>query len=98
PGLPRNRVLSSKCSAGVKPRVDEAVKRSWISAEEGAALKGLWDNRNNVHLKLLQNSERDLYKAEDVNAPHAAMLKLMSKLKDLQDRGQLIPLRTAATT
>jgi hypothetical protein len=87
PNLPKNRVLSSKCSAGVKARVDEAVKRDWISAEEGTALEDLWDNRNNVHLRLLPNSERDLYKVEHINAPHAALLKLMSKLKTLHDQG-----------
>ncbi len=97
PDLPKNRVLSSKCSAGVKPRVDEAVKRGWISADEGAALRNSWENRNNVHLKLLPNSERDLYKVDDVNAPHAALLKVMSKLKGLHDEGQLIALLTAAS-
>ena len=91
PGLPKNRVLSSKCSAGVKARVKEAVEQGWISAEQGTVLEQLWDNRNNVHLRLLQSSERDLYRVEDVNAPQTALLSLMTKLKALHDEGQLIP-------
>jgi hypothetical protein len=94
PGLPKNRVLSSNCSAGVKARVKEAVKHGWISAEQGTALEELWDNRNNVHLRLLQNSERDLYKAEHVNVPQTALLALMSKVKSLHDEGELIPCLT----
>jgi len=93
-GLPKNRVLSSKCSAGVKPRVGEAVKRGWISTDEGTALKNLWENRNNVHLKLLPGGEHDIYKVDDINGPHAALLKLMSKLKSLHDAGQLLQLLT----
>jgi hypothetical protein len=31
-------------------------------------LKSLWENPNNVHLKLLPNSERDVYKVDDINA------------------------------
>lgn len=94
PGLPRNRVLSSKCSAGVNPRVEMAVDHKWICADDGVALKKLWENRNNVHVVILSESERDLYKAEDINAPHAALLKLMSKLKGLHDEGQLLSLLT----
>jgi hypothetical protein len=80
-GLPRNNVLSAKCSAGVKPRLDEATSRGWISSEQCAVLKLLWDQRNNVHIKILANSELDLYKVEHINAPHEALLALMSKLK-----------------
>lgn len=97
PELPKNRWLSAKSNAGVNPRVDVAIKQGWISAEEGAALKELWANRNNVHLKLLPNSELDLYKVEHINAPLAALLKLMTQLKTLHDGGKLISLLTEAT-
>jgi hypothetical protein len=82
PGLPRNKFLSQKSSAGVKPRVQDAVKRTWISKEQGAALEQCWGHRNNVHLKLLEDSELDLYTVDHVNAPHAALLVLLSKLKE----------------
>jgi hypothetical protein len=82
PGLSRNKVLSQKSNAGVKPRVQDAEKRGRISKEQCAALDQCWDHRNNVHLKLLENSERDLYTVEHVNAPHAALLVLLSKLKE----------------
>jgi hypothetical protein len=88
PDLPRNRVLSAKSSAGVNARLDEATKRGWITQEQCTALKELWERRNNVHLKLLENSERDLYKVEHVNVPHAALLVLMSKLKSWHADGQ----------
>jgi hypothetical protein len=90
PGLPKNKWLSAKSSAGVRKRIDEAVKRGWISADEGTALKDLWENRNNVHLHLLPGSEHDIYKVEHINAPQAALLKLMDKLKALHDRRTLI--------
>jgi hypothetical protein len=97
PELPRNRCLSTKSNAGVNPRVELAVKQGWISAEEGDALKALWANRNNVHLKLLPNSERDLYKTEHINVPLSALLKLMAHLKALHEEEQLIPLLTETT-
>lgn len=81
PGLPRNDVLSNKHGAGVKPRLNEAVKHGWISQEECTVLEQLWDHRNNVHIKFLENSELDLYKVDHVNGPHAALLVLLSKLK-----------------
>jgi hypothetical protein len=82
PGLPRNKVLSKKCNAGVKPRVQDSVKRGWISKEQGTALEQCWEHRNNVHLKLLEKSELDLYTVDHVNAPHAALLVLLPKLKE----------------
>jgi hypothetical protein len=81
PGLPKNDMLSAKHGAGVKPRLDEAAKRGWISQEQCTVLKQLWDHRNNVHIKILENSELDLYNVDHVNAPHAALLALMAKLK-----------------
>jgi hypothetical protein len=95
PGVPKDRYLSAKSNAGVIPRVHAAVERGWISADEGAALEGLWTNRNNVHTKLLPNSELDLYKVELINGPQTALLKLMSKLTALHDEGQLIAAVTA---
>jgi hypothetical protein len=82
PNLPRNDVLSTKSGAGVIPRLKEATKHGWISQEQCAALEQLWGHRNNVHIKFLANSELDLYQVEHVNAPHAAVLVLMSKLKE----------------
>lgn len=97
PGLPKNRWLSAKSSAGVRPRIDEVVRRGWISADEGAALKELWENRNNVHLHLLPGSERDIYKVEHINVPQGSLLKLMDKLKALHEGGTLIAELTNGT-
>jgi hypothetical protein len=81
PGLPRTNVLSMNSGSGVKVRLQEATKRGWISQMQCATLQQLWDHRNNVHIKILENSELDLYKVEHVNHPHSALLVLMSKLK-----------------
>jgi len=81
PGRPRTDVLSKNAEAGVVPRLEEAAKRGWISEQQRASLEQLWEHRNNVHLKFLENSERDLYQVEHVNAPHAAVLDLMAKSK-----------------
>lgn len=81
PGLPRNDVLSAKAGAGVIPRLKEVATRGWISDEQRASLEQLWTHRNNVHIKFLEDSELDLYQVEHVNAPHAALLVLMAKLK-----------------
>ena len=90
PGLPKNKWLSAKSSAGVRARVAELARYGWISAQEGVALKDLWENRNNVHLHLLPGGERDIYKADYIYAPYAALLKLMDKLKALHEGGTLI--------
>jgi hypothetical protein len=90
PGLPRNKWLSEKSSAGVRARVDEVVKRGRISADEGTTLKELWVNRNNVHLHLLPGSERDIYNSGHINGPLAALSKLMARLKALHAGGTLI--------
>lgn len=81
PNLPKTRVFSNQSAAGVRLRVDEAKKRGWISEAECDSLKKLWDNRNNVHQKIAKDSERDLYNIDHVNAPHAALLNLLDKLK-----------------
>jgi hypothetical protein len=81
PDLPRSNVLSKKSSAGVIPRLKKAMALGWISQQQCAALEQAWEHRNNVHIKVLANSELDLYEAEHVNAPHAALLVLMSNLK-----------------
>jgi len=89
PGLPLSNVLSTKSNSGVGLRIEEAEKRGWISQEQCTALKELWKNRTNVHIKKLRgNSELDLYKVENVNAPHEALLTLMSKLKTWHAEGQ----------
>jgi hypothetical protein len=88
PGLPKNNMLSSKSSSGVRARLEEATKRGWISQVQCTTLKELWERRNNVHLKLLKDSELDLYKVEHVNAPQEALLVLMSKLKEWHYEGQ----------
>ena len=59
----------------------QAAKRGWISEQQRASLEQLWEHRNNLHLKFLENSEHDLYQVEHVNAPHAAVLDLMAKSK-----------------
>lgn len=90
PNLPRNRILSKESSAGVKARLKKAKEMAWISEEQRIVLDQLWDHRNNVHVKLLEDSERDLYKVEHVNAPHEALLVLLKGLcKWHVDGGQL---------
>jgi hypothetical protein len=88
PGGQRNYVLSPKSGYGVKARLEEAAKRGWLSQEQCTLLKELWERRNNVHIKLLEDSELDLYKVEHVNAPHEALLAMMEKLKVWHDAGQ----------
>jgi hypothetical protein len=88
PGLRRDNRLSEKSNYGVKPRLEEAEGYGWISSAQCAALKLLWDNRNKVHIKLLDNSELDLYKAEHVNEPHSALLVLMSNAKAWEQGGR----------
>jgi hypothetical protein len=97
PSLPKNRWLSAKSSAGVRARVSDLVRRGWIPTEEGVSLKGLWQNRNNVHLHFLPGSEYDIYKVEHINTPHAALLKLLDKLKALHDGGTLFAELTQET-
>lgn len=87
PDLPRNRVLSNQCAAGVKNRVEEVNKRGWITRGECDSLKQLWDHRTNVHQKKMQtDSERDLYTIDHINVPHAALLNLLTKLKEWNGR------------
>jgi hypothetical protein len=70
-----------------KEEIEEATK--WIGGLDRInrargvcmALEELWNHRNNVHIKGLPTSELDLYKVEHLNAPHGALLVLMSKLK-----------------
>ena len=88
PRLPRDDRLSEKSGSGVKPRLDEAKGRGWISDAQCVALKQLWDQRNNVHIKFLENSERDIYKPEHVNEPYAALLVLMGNLKAWEAAGR----------
>jgi hypothetical protein len=89
PGLPLSNVLSTKSSSGVTNRLQKATNRGWISAEQCTALKELLTNRDNVHIKKLRGiRELDLYKVEHVNAPHEAVLALMSKLKAWHANGQ----------
>jgi hypothetical protein len=88
PGLPRDNRLSDRSSYGVKPRLEEARSHGWISSAQCAALKQLWDNRNNVHIKFLQNSELDVYKSEHVNEPYSALLALMVNAKTWEEGGR----------
>jgi hypothetical protein len=81
PDLPRNNLLSAKSSAGVKARLKEAVKHGWISQEQCTTLEEHWGRRNNVHIKILANSELALYTTAHVNAPYNALLALLSNLK-----------------
>jgi hypothetical protein len=85
PGLPRNNMLSNKSTAGLKTRLEEALKHGWITKEQRASLDQLWDHRNNVHVKFLEDSELDLYNVDHLNSPHAALLALLSKLKAWQE-------------
>jgi hypothetical protein len=88
PELPRDDRLSERSNYGVKPRLEEAKERSWISEDECVVLKRLWDHRNNVHLKFLDNSEWDFYKPEHVNEPYSALLNLMTNLQGWEAAGR----------
>jgi hypothetical protein len=88
PGLPRSDRLSDKSGYGVKPRLEETKSRGWTTDAQCVALQQLWDNRNNVHIKFLENSELDRYKAEHVNEPHAALLALMKSAKNWDVAGR----------
>lgn len=78
--IPGQGILAPESNAGVKLRVDRSHERKWISEIERDALKGLWDNRNNVHLHLLDANEFDKYRAEDVNVPRLALNELIANL------------------
>ncbi|WP_441228861.1 hypothetical protein AB7813_27180 [Tardiphaga sp. 20_F10_N6_6] len=82
PNLPKSKLLSNQCAAGVKQRVDNACTRGWISEPERDALKQLWDHRLNVHQKIAVDSELDLYNRDHVNIPQAALLVLMTRLRE----------------
>lgn len=87
PGLPKTKLLSNQGNAGVKDRVENTQKRGWISEAERDCLKQLWEHRTNVHQKKIQtDSELDLYAVDNVNGPHAALLNLLTKLKDWNGR------------
>jgi hypothetical protein len=73
PGLPLSNVLSTKSPCGVKVRLKEATKNGWISQAQCTTLEALWSHRNNVHIKVLENSELDLYKVEHVNVSVSAV-------------------------
>jgi hypothetical protein len=82
PILPQSRVLSAKNGAGVNPRLEKSKEEGWITEEQCATLKQLWLHRNNVHIKILAQSELDLYQPQHVNEPYAALLVLMARLKE----------------
>jgi ABC-type transporter Mla MlaB component len=73
----------------MKERIENTHKRGWISDAERDCLKQLWDHRTNVHQKKIQtDSELDLYKVDHVNAPLAAVLNLLAKLKEWNGKDQ----------
>lgn len=83
PGLPKTKFLSNLGNSGTKERIENTHKRGWISGAERDCLKELWDHRTNVHQKKIQtDSELDLYTVDHVNAPYAAVLTLLAKLKE----------------
>jgi ABC-type transporter Mla MlaB component len=83
PVFRKTKFLSNLANSGAKERVENTHRRGWISEAERDTLKQLWDNRTNVHQKKIQtDSELDLYTVEHVNAPYAALLNLLTKLKE----------------
>ncbi|MHC2620070.1 hypothetical protein ACVIW2_002102 [Bradyrhizobium huanghuaihaiense] len=88
PGLPQDDRLSDKNNYGVKPRLDETKGRGWITDAQCTVLRQLWDHRNNVHIKFLENSELDLYKPEHINEPYAGLLALMKNAKEWDAAGR----------
>jgi hypothetical protein len=81
--IPNEGIFDS--NAGVRPRLDKAAERGWINESDCATLKTLWENRNNVHLRLLDTSEFNKYKKEHVNEPSASLKNLMRELKNWQE-------------
>jgi hypothetical protein len=57
--IPNQGIFFSR--AGVKKKLDKAVTRGWISQDDCSVLQELWDNRNNVHLRLLDRHEFNKY-------------------------------------
>lgn len=82
PNLPKTKFLSNQSNAGIKDRVGNTHNRGWISADDCSSLKQLWEHRNNVHQKIAKSSELELYNVDHINVPHAALLKLLVKLKE----------------
>jgi hypothetical protein len=81
--IPSEGIFDS--NAGVELRLQKASERGWISTDDCNKLKQLWENRNNVHLRLLDSSEFNKYKKEHVNEPFIALKSLMGKLKQWQE-------------
>jgi hypothetical protein len=81
--IPSEGIFDS--NAGVELRLQKASERGWISTDDCNKWKQLWENRNNVHLRLLDSSEFNKYKKEHVNEPFIALKSLMAKLKQWQE-------------
>jgi hypothetical protein len=78
--IPNQGIFDS--NAGVELRLDRACVLGWISEGDRDTLKELWQNRNNVHLRLLDSSEFNKYNVNHVIEPHDALKRLMSSLRE----------------
>jgi hypothetical protein len=84
--IPGEGIFDPKSKAGVQLRLHRALERKWIPEDQCNVLKKFWDHRNNVHIKLLGEHEFNFYKVEHFNAPNAALLSLMPRLKTWDDK------------
>ena len=71
--------------AGVRPRLDTAFGRGWITQPDTDLLKELWHHRNNVHAHVLGTTEFGLYRLAHVDAPARALRRLVRNLKAWDD-------------
>lgn len=78
--IPNEGIFDS--NAGVKPRLERAQERGWINVEDRDTLKRLWDDRCNVHTRLLGANEFNLYTVDRVASPMAALKRLLRCLRE----------------
>jgi hypothetical protein len=69
-------------NAGVELRLDRACVLGWISDQDRDKLKELWQNRNNVHLRLLDSTEFNKYNVSHVTQPQESLTRLMTSLRE----------------
>lgn len=70
-----------------KVRLNNACQAKLVSEDDRKTLSLLWDNRNNVHLKELKESEFDRYQSEHVDLPRAALDRLLPTVREWHESG-----------
>lgn len=74
-----------------KARLNSACQISLMSEEDRKTLSALWDNRNNVRLKEMKESEFDKYEVDHVDLPRASLDRLLPALKKWHQSGYAKP-------